>query len=100
MEWRLPAGGWAPQPHVHPAITEEYEVLEGEFDVRIGRTWRRLRQGESAAVAPGIVHTSRVAAGPVAVRNVHRPANDFEPYIGRDIQPRRPRDHGLGATCS
>ena len=27
MEWGLPARGWAPQPHVHPRLTEEYEEL-------------------------------------------------------------------------
>src|SRR5829696_6569783 len=32
MEWTLPARGWAPQPHVHPSLTEEYEVLEGSLD--------------------------------------------------------------------
>jgi hypothetical protein len=26
MEWQLPAGGWAAQPHVHPGLTEEYEL--------------------------------------------------------------------------
>ena len=30
---------------------------------------------------PGEVHTFRVGADPVRVRNVHRPALDFEPYI-------------------
>ena len=37
MEWLLPARGWAPQPHVHPSLTEEYEVLEGSLDLLIGR---------------------------------------------------------------
>ncbi len=81
MEWELPAGGWAPQPHVHPDLTEEYEVLEGSFEILVGREWRTLREGESASVPPGAVHTFRVGAGPVRVRNVHRPALDFEPYI-------------------
>ena len=40
------------------------------------RTRRRLG-------AAGTVHTFRVGAGPVRVRNVHRPALDFEPYIKR-----------------
>ena len=46
MEWQLPAGGWAPQPHVHPDLTEEYEVLEGALDLRVGRAWRTLRPVE------------------------------------------------------
>jgi hypothetical protein len=49
MEWSLPARGWAPQPHVHPSLTEEYEVLEGSVELLIGRAWRVLRQGDHAA---------------------------------------------------
>jgi hypothetical protein len=33
MEWELPAGGWAPQSHVHPGLTKEYEVLADSFEV-------------------------------------------------------------------
>jgi len=81
MELELPAGGWAPQPHVHPNLTEEYEVLEGSFEVLVENEWRTLGEGESASVPPGTVHTFRVGAAPVRVRNVHQPALDFEPYI-------------------
>jgi len=59
MEWCLPARGWAPQPHVHPGLTQEYEVLEGS-----------------------------------RVRNVHRPARDFEPYI--QSLCRTANERGLG----
>lgn len=81
MEWELPAGGWAPQPHVHPHLTEEYEVIEGSIEILIGREWRRLEPGDSESVPPGTVHTFRVGPAPARVRNVHRPALDFEPYI-------------------
>jgi mannose-6-phosphate isomerase-like protein (cupin superfamily) len=83
MEWELPAHGWAPQPHVHPHLTEEYEVIEGSLGVLIGSEWRELTAGEAASVPPGTVHTFRVGAAPVRVRNVHRPALDFEPYVKR-----------------
>jgi glyoxylate utilization-related uncharacterized protein len=79
----LPAGGWAPQPHVHPSLTEEYEVLEGSLELLIGREWRLLRQGDHAAVPPGTVHTFRVGDGPARVRNVHRPARGLRAYIQR-----------------
>jgi quercetin dioxygenase-like cupin family protein len=81
MEWALPAGGWAPQPHVHPELTEEYEVLDGSFEILVGAEWSTLSAGERASVPPGTVHTFRVGAAPVRVRNVHRPALDFEPYV-------------------
>jgi mannose-6-phosphate isomerase-like protein (cupin superfamily) len=83
MEWELPAHGWAPQPHVHPRLTEEYEVLEGSLDVLVGDEWRELTAGEAASVPPGTVHTFRVGGAPVRVRNAHRPPLDFEPYIKR-----------------
>ena len=81
MEWELPARGWAPQRHVHPLLTEEYEVLEGSLEVLVGSESRTLRAGDSASVPPGTVHTFRVGDRPARVRNVHRPALDFEPYI-------------------
>jgi hypothetical protein len=40
IEMELPAHGWAPQPHVHPRITEEYEVLEGRWTSWLGATGR------------------------------------------------------------
>jgi hypothetical protein len=70
-------------PHIHPRLTEKYEVLAGSLDVLIGSEWRTLTAGEAASVPPGTVHTFRVGADPVRVRNVHRPALDFEPYIKR-----------------
>ena len=54
MEWELPANGWAPQPHVHPRLTEEYEVLDGSLDVLLGSEWRTLTAGEAASVPPGM----------------------------------------------
>jgi mannose-6-phosphate isomerase-like protein (cupin superfamily) len=83
MEWELPANGWAPQPHIHPRLTEEYEVVDGSLDVLIGSEWRTLIAGEAASVSPAMVHTFRVGGDPVRVRNVHRPALDFESYIKR-----------------
>ncbi len=83
MEWELPAHGWAPQPHVHPRLTEEYQVLEGSLDVLVGSEWRTLTAGGAASVPPGTVHTFWVGGSPVRVRNVHRPSLDFEPHIKR-----------------
>ena len=37
--------------------------------------------GRSRRGPPGTVHTFRVGPDPARVRNVHRPARDFEPYI-------------------
>jgi mannose-6-phosphate isomerase-like protein (cupin superfamily) len=79
MEWELPAHGWAPQPYVHPRLTEEYHVLEGSLDSLVGSEWRKLTAGDAASVPPGTVHTFRVGGGSVRVRNVHRPRSTSSP---------------------
>lgn len=84
MEFVLPAGCVAPPPHVHPRQVEEYEVLEGSFDVMVDGDWRTLAPGESASVPLGALHTFRNSSGAtVRVRNWHRPAERFEDYIER-----------------
>src|SRR5687767_8835411 len=35
MEWTLPPGAFAPPVHRHPTLAQEYEVLEGSFEVMV-----------------------------------------------------------------
>ena len=82
MEFVLPSGCVPPPPHVHPSQVEEYEVLEGSFDVVIDGRWQTLGPGESASVPIGALHTFANRSGaPVRVRNWHRPALRFEAFI-------------------
>ena len=82
MEFVLPAGCVAPPLHVHPHQVEEYEVIEGSFDVVVGGEWSTLSAGEQAAVPIGTLHTFRNSSGAeVRVRNWHRPAMQFEDFI-------------------
>src|SRR4051812_40686976 len=82
MEFVLPSGCVAPPPHVHPHQVEEYEVLEGRFDVVVDGEWQTLAPGESATVPIGALHTFRNRSGGVVrVRNWHRPAMRFEDFI-------------------
>ncbi|HTA04853.1 MAG TPA: cupin domain-containing protein [Solirubrobacteraceae bacterium] len=82
MEFTLPPGSVAPPPHVHPSPVEEYEVIEGAFDVMVDGRWRTLTVGESASIPTGALHTFKNRSGEtVRVRNVHRPAARFEDYI-------------------
>lgn len=94
MEWELPPGAWAPGPHVHPELTEEYEVLEGTLEVLVGRDWHRLAAGGRVTVPPGTVHTFRGGTSAARVRNIHRPGLDFEPYIKRLCRTANERNLG------
>jgi mannose-6-phosphate isomerase-like protein (cupin superfamily) len=87
MEFVLPSGCVPPPVHVHPRQVEEYEVIEGSFEVVVDGTWRLLRHGESASVPQGALHTFRNRSGAVVrVRNWHRPAMRFEEFIERTSQ--------------
>jgi mannose-6-phosphate isomerase-like protein (cupin superfamily) len=80
IDWSAPAGAWAPPAHFHPHQTEEYHVLEGSLDVKLDGDWRTLKAGQSLTVQPETIHTFRLSR-PATVRNVHRPALDFEGQI-------------------
>jgi quercetin dioxygenase-like cupin family protein len=84
MEFVLPPGCLPPPPHVHPSQVEEYEVLEGRFDVMVDGEWKTFDPGQKASVPVGVLHTFRNKSGEtVRVRNWHRPALRFEEYIER-----------------
>jgi len=87
MEFVLPSGCVPPPPHIHPHQVEEYEVLEGLFDVVVDGEWRTLARGESATVPVRALHTFRNhSGGVVRVRNWHRPAMGFEDFIERTFR--------------
>jgi quercetin dioxygenase-like cupin family protein len=82
MEFILPSGCVPPPPHVHRDGVEEYEVLEGSFEVVVDGVWQTLGPGDSATVPIGALHTFRNRSGhTVRVRNRHRPAMGFEDFI-------------------
>lgn len=84
MDFVLPAGCVPPPPHVHRQQVEEYEVLDGQFDVMVDGQWTTLGPGEIASVPVGALHTFRNRSGAaVRVRNWHRPAMRFEDFIER-----------------
>jgi mannose-6-phosphate isomerase-like protein (cupin superfamily) len=82
MEWTLPPGAFAPPVHRHPTQVEEYEVLEGSFEVMVDGQWRTLDTGEAASVPVNTDHTFRTIPGQtVRVRNFHRPGGRFDEFI-------------------
>jgi quercetin dioxygenase-like cupin family protein len=84
MDFVLPAGCVPPPPHIHRQQVEEYEVLEGQFEVMVDGQWTILGPGDVASVPVGALHTFRNRSGAaVRVRNWHRPAMRFEDFIER-----------------
>jgi quercetin dioxygenase-like cupin family protein len=62
--WVDPGGGVT--PHIHPAMEERFEVLEGRPEFLAGRSWKETRPGETVLVAPGTRHAFRNRGGEVA----------------------------------
>jgi mannose-6-phosphate isomerase-like protein (cupin superfamily) len=82
LEITLPPGAAGPPPHFHPRQEEQWSVLAGTLSVQVDGNWRDLREGESATVPAGHVHTLRNRTNqPVRVLDVHVPALDFQDYM-------------------
>ena len=74
--------GPAPPPHIHPRQREIFTLEEGDFELLLDGSWRKLAPGESVTVAPGATHTYRNKGTKTArVRTVHEPGLSFEQYI-------------------
>lgn len=55
--WVEPGGGVP--PHVHPAMEERFEVLEGELSFLSGRKWQSATAGDKVVVPAGTRHAYR-----------------------------------------
>lgn len=62
--WVQPGGGVP--PHVHPAMEETFETLDGQLQVLAGRRWLEVNPGEAATAAPGTRHAYRNRGAVVA----------------------------------
>jgi quercetin dioxygenase-like cupin family protein len=62
--WVDPGGGVT--PHIHPAMEERFEVLDGRPQFLAGRSWKEARPGETVLVAPGTRHAFRNRGSEVA----------------------------------
>jgi quercetin dioxygenase-like cupin family protein len=82
LEITMPPGSQGPPPHFHPRQEEQWHVLAGTLDGQIDGDWRTLREGESASIPAGRVHTLRNRTNQeVRVLDVHVPALDFQDYM-------------------
>jgi len=62
--WVEPGGGVP--PHVHPAMTERFTVLEGRAEFLSGREWVAAGEGETVVVPSGTRHAYRNRSDAVA----------------------------------
>ena len=79
--WVQPGAGVP--PHVHPELTETFEVLEGEVTFLKGSDEVRLKAGESVVVPPGVRHRFRNATStPVSFKTaVDPPHPDLQNFL-------------------
>ena len=49
-------GGAVTGAHIHPALTERFQVLEGRLGTRVAAAERTLEVGEEITVPPGVEH--------------------------------------------
>ena len=82
LEITIPPSSAGPPPHFHPRQEEQWQVLAGTLEVQVDGNWRTLREGESATIPAGHVHTLRNRTNEtVRVLDVHVPALDFQDYM-------------------
>jgi len=78
--WVDPGGGVT--PHVHPAIEERFEVLEGEPSFLAGRSWRTASAGETVEVPAGVRHAYRNRGDRTAHMVCHvRPPSSLQEFL-------------------
>jgi mannose-6-phosphate isomerase-like protein (cupin superfamily) len=62
--WVDPGGGVT--PHIHPAMEERFDVLDGRPQFLAGRSWKETEPGDTVRVPPGTRHAFRNRGGEVA----------------------------------
>src|SRR5688572_5131965 len=78
--WVDPTGGVP--PHIHPKMTEVFEVIEGEMTFTAGRTKKKVPAGESITVPPGTRHAyANKSATTAYMRCTATPAADLESFL-------------------
>jgi mannose-6-phosphate isomerase-like protein (cupin superfamily) len=78
--WVDPGGGVT--PHIHPAMEERFEVLEGRPQFLAGRRWKHAAPGETVVVPPGTRHAFRNRGTEVAHFLCHAtPPSTLQPFL-------------------
>ena len=78
--WIDPGGGVT--PHVHPAMEERFETIEGTAEFLAGRRWQETPAGEGVVVPPGTRHAFRNRSDAVAhIRCAATPPSTLEEFL-------------------
>jgi quercetin dioxygenase-like cupin family protein len=78
--WVDPGGGVP--PHIHPKMTEVFEVIEGEMTFTAGRSKRTASAGETVTVPPGTRHAyANRGSTTVHMRCTATPPADLESFL-------------------
>jgi hypothetical protein len=78
--WVDPGGGVT--PHVHPAMEERFDVLEGVVEFLAGKRWAAVPAGETAVVPAGTRHAYRNATSEPAHMVCHvTPPLSLQPFL-------------------
>ena len=78
--WIDPGGGVT--PHVHPAMEERFETMEGTAQFLAGRKWQETPAGEGVVVPPGTRHAFRNRSAEVAhIRCRATPPSTLEEFL-------------------
>ena len=86
FDFALRPGGAVPIPHVHPAQTERFEVVEGLMSFRVGLRTRLAGPGDVVEVAPGVRHSfANAGRGEAQLRVEVRPALAMEEMFAEVI---------------
>lgn len=74
--------GGATPDHLHPSLTERWEVIEGEATFTVAGDVRTAQPGEQLTVEPGVRHAfANRSAGLVKLRATVTPAQDTEGFL-------------------
>ena len=86
LEWEdeWPEGHHRGSAHVHPAMEERWQVLEGHASFEIGTESRTVRVGDVVVAPPGVPHLGwNVGDGPVRLRVRMTPARRWAEVVER-----------------
>jgi quercetin dioxygenase-like cupin family protein len=79
--------GFSPPLHVHRTEDEVFQVLEGEFRVKVRDQEHRLRAGDFLLTPKGVPHTYRVESSPAARCLAITARGDFERFVRAVSRP-------------